>query len=282
METIDDRARKRLLLVLFVGVLMAALDIAIVGPALPTIQTYFNVNERDLAWIFAIYVLFNLIGTPLMAKLSDVFGRRSLYVLNVTLFAVGSVQVAVSPAFPLLLIGRALQGLGAGGIFPVATAVIGDTFPPEKRGSALGLIGAVFGMAFLVGPVLAGVLLTFFSWHWLFLLNVPIAFAIIISSQNLLPASTQREHRPFDWQGMVVLAVMLSALAYGINQLDTDNFASSLGSLHVLPFLLTAVILLPAFVYFESQAVDPIIRIDLFRTRQIRLASALAAIQRYS
>ncbi len=149
----DDKARNRLLLVLFVGVLMGALDIAIVGPALPTIRDFFGVDDRAAAWIFSIYVLFNLVSTPLMAKLSDLYGRRSIYIMDVAIFAAGSLVVALAPAFAFVLIGRAIQGLGAGGIFPVASAVIGDTFPPEKRGSALGLIGAVFGLAFIIGPI---------------------------------------------------------------------------------------------------------------------------------
>src|SRR6266545_1410297 len=136
MTIIDNRSRNRLLGVLFLGVLMGALDIAIVGPALPAIQKALSIDARAAAWIFTIYVLFNLIGTALMAKLSDIFGRRSIYILDVTLFAIGSLIVALSPGFGVLLAGRAVQGLGAGGIFPVAGAVIGDTFPPEKRGGA--------------------------------------------------------------------------------------------------------------------------------------------------
>ena len=144
-----ERQRNTVLAVLFLGVLMGALDIAIVGPALPVIGAEFGLDSRGLSWVFTLYVLGNLIGTPLMAKLSDRFGRRNVYMLDVGLFAAGSLVVALSHgtgAFWLLLAGRAIQGLGAGGIFPVASAVIGDTFPPEKRGSALGLIGAVFGL----------------------------------------------------------------------------------------------------------------------------------------
>ncbi len=128
----EDKKRNQILLVLFIGVLMGALDIAIVGPALPAIQKTFGVGERTLAWMFSIYVLFNLIGTPLMAKLSDLFGRRMVYVLDVSLFAAGSLLVALSPSFSVVLVGRAIQGFGAGGIFPVASAVIGDTFPARK------------------------------------------------------------------------------------------------------------------------------------------------------
>src|SRR5512140_3998761 len=183
----EEKQRNRILTVLFIGVLMAALDIAIVGPALPAIQKAFTVSDRTLTWMFSIYVLFNLIGTPLMAKLSDMFGRRSLYVLDVALFAFGSLLVAISPTFGVLLAGRAIQGLGAGGIFPVASAVIGDTFPPEQRGRALGLIGAVFGIAFLIGPIIGGVLLLF-GWPWLFLVNLPLAAGVIAASLRLLPA----------------------------------------------------------------------------------------------
>ena len=98
----------------------------------------FGVDERALTWVFSIYVLMNLVGTPLMAKLSDIYGRRNIYVMDVALFGLGSAIVLVSPSFGVLLLGRAIQGFGAGGIFPVAAAVIGDTFPPEKRGGALG------------------------------------------------------------------------------------------------------------------------------------------------
>ena len=106
----EEKQRNRILTVLFIGVLMAALDIAIVGPALPAIQKAFTVSDRTLTWMFSIYVLFNLIGTPLMAKLSDQFGRRAIYVLDIALFALGSLMVAFSTAFPLVLIGRAIQG----------------------------------------------------------------------------------------------------------------------------------------------------------------------------
>ncbi len=275
MNAMDNRRRNQLLLVLFIGVLMGALDIAIVGPALPAIQAYFGVSERAIAWIFAIYVLFNLVGTPLMAKLSDALGRRSIYVLDVTLFALGSLLVASAPNFGLLLLGRAVQGFGAGGIFPVASAVIGDTFPPEKRGSALGLIGAVFGLAFLVGPILGGVLLMF-NWRWLFVVNLPIALVVIALSLRLLPATRPEHRRPFDWLGMAVLGLLLASLAYGLNQIDTQHLLASVTSLNVWPFLLAVLALLPTFWWVERRAQDPVLRLSLFNSRQVVIASALA------
>jgi EmrB/QacA subfamily drug resistance transporter len=276
MTITDTRTRNRLLGVLFLGVLMGALDIAIVGPALPAIQAALAVDTRAAAWIFTIYVLFNLIGNVLMARLSDIFGRRAIYIFDITLFAIGSLVVALSPGFGVLLLGRAVQGLGSGGIFPVAGALIGDTFPPEKRGGALGMIGAVFGLAFLVGPILGGVLLHYASWHWLFIINLPIAAVVIAMSARLLPATRPATRRLFDVPGLLVLAVLLAALVYGINQIDTAHFAASLSSTAVWPFLLLALALLPIFWLVERRAADPLLRLSLFGRRQIALAGALS------
>ena len=278
MIATDSRTRNRLLLVLFVGVLMGALDIAIVGPALPAIQSSFGVDDRALAWVFTIYVLANLVGTPLMAKLSDRAGRRSIYVLDVALFAAGSLVVALSPTFGVLLAGRAIQGLGAGGIFPVASAVIGDTFPVDKRGSALGLIGAVFGIAFLVGPILGGVILYALNWHWLFLINLPIAAVLIVAAMRLLPVTKPQQRRPFDWAGMVVLAVLLTALSYGLNQLDTADLGASVASIQVWGFLLLAIALVPVFMVVERRAKDPVLHLSLFSARQMALVNVFAAL----
>jgi EmrB/QacA subfamily drug resistance transporter len=275
----ENRKRNQILLVLFIGVLMGALDIAIVGPALPAIQQQFRaeVNERTLGWMFSIYVLFNLIGTPLMAKLSDLYGRRMIYVLDVALFAVGSLVVALAPSFAVVLIGRGIQGFGAGGIFPVASAVIGDTFPPEKRGSALGLIGAVFGLAFIVGPILGGVILSVANWHWLFFINLPIAAVVIVMGWRLLPARRQNQTAVFDWAGMGVLSVLLAAFAYGLNQIDTTRFFASLVSLQVLPFLLAAAVLVPVLWMVEQRAANPILPAALFQQRQLRLGYLISA-----
>ncbi|HEY9855196.1 MAG TPA: MFS transporter, partial [Stenomitos sp.] len=266
-----------LLTVLFVGVLMGALDIAIVGPAMPAIQAQFGVDDRAMSGIFSIYVLFNLIGTPLMAKLSDRFGRRSVYTLAVLLFALGSLLVAVSPSFGMLLGGRALQAFGAGGVFPVASAVVGDVYPPEKRGGPLGMIGAVFGLAFLVGPPLGAGLLRF-GWHWLFLINLPIALAVMAMGWKVLPIKRSSDLKPFDRVGMALLTVMLSALVYGVTHLNTSDWAMSLRSLQVLPFLLVAAALIPLFWKAERRAIDPILTPALFQSRQVVLAVSFAAI----
>lgn len=275
----EAKERNVVLAVLFVGVLMGALDIAIVGPALPAIQHQFALDSRAVSWIFSIYVLANLVGTPLMAKLSDRFGRRSIYILDVALFAAGSLVVVGSGfagGFGLLLVGRAIQGLGAGGVFPVASAVIGDTFPPERRGQALGMIGAVFGMAFVIGPILGGVLLLA-GWQWLFAINIPIAAVVIVLAWRVLPSHRLARTARFDWLGLSLLTLALTGLVLGLVSIDTSAFLPSLAHPVVWLSLLVSVAAWVVLVKVESRHPDPVFPTALFRRRQLRLGYALTA-----
>jgi EmrB/QacA subfamily drug resistance transporter len=268
--------QKAVLALLFVGVLMGALDLAIIGPALPAIQREFDLDNRQLSWLFNIYILAQLIGTPLLAKMSDRFGRRDIYIGCVFAFAAGSLMLVVAVDIETLMIGRGIQGFGASGIFPVAAAVIGDVFPEDKRGGALGLIGAVFGLAFLIGPVLGGILLQY-SWQWLFLINLPIAAALIIAAWRLLPASRTTQPLPFDWTGGIVLTLLLLSLAIGITNLDSANLGASFKAWDVWPFLVTALVLLPLFWQHEQRAADPVIRPSFFHSRRLRVVLIVAA-----
>lgn len=266
----------KILTLLFTGVLMGALDISIVGPAIPSIEQTIHVDQRSLSWIFSIYVLFNLIGVSLLAKLSDLYGRRSIYILSVSIFALGSLVVALSGNISMLLTGRAIQGFGASGIFPVASAVIGDIFPPEKRGKALGMIGAVFGMAFLIGPVIAGLMLKYFAWNSLFLINLPIALVIIYFSWKMLPSEQAKVMPHFDWPGIVLIAVLLASFAYGINSINVKEGFRGIVSVYVFPFFLLSIISLLIFVFLEKKSPSPVVKIELFDIRQIRIVGVVA------
>ncbi len=266
----------KILALLFTGVLMGALDISIVGPAIPAIEQTIKVDHRSLSWIFSIYVLFNLVGVSFLAKLSDLYGRRNIYIFSVAVFALGSLIVAMSDDITILLIGRAVQGFGSSGIFPVASAVIGDIYPPEKRGRTLGMIGAVFGIAFIIGPVIAGVMLLWFKWNALFLINLPIAAVVIFYSWRLLPSKKSKVKPYFDWIGMFLIALLLASFAYGINNIEASEGWNGIISWHVLPFLVITSITLPVFIYLEKRSSSPIVKIELFDVKQIRIVGLVA------
>jgi len=272
----EKNKNNRILALLFVGVLMGALDISIVGPAIPAIEKSIKVDKQLMSWIFSIYVLANLVGISLMAKLSDLYGRRRIYIISISIFAFGSLVVALSENFNILLAGRAIQGFGASGIFPVASAVVGDIFPPEKRGRTLGLIGAVFGLAFILGPLIAGVVLKFFVWNDLFYINLPIAAILIFFSNRLLPSEPVGKTSSIDWKGIIVLGSLLSAFAYGINRIDANNFTESLLSVQVYPFLIYSFCAIFLLVYVERKTDTPVVNPDLFQIRQMRLTGLIA------
>jgi MFS family permease len=258
------RQRNQLLLVLFLGVLVAAMDIAVTGPALPAMQSQFGMDVATGAWIFGIYIVANLVATPLLAKGSDRYGRRASFLASVVIFGVGSIIVASATDVTMLFIGRAVQGFGAGGIFPVASAVVGDVFPVAQRGRALGLIGAVFGIAFLIGPIIGGVLLLF-GWPWLFWINVPIVVLIVILGLRLLPSGGGQHGLPFDWMGSVVLSGLLIALAFGLQEVGRGFSA-----------LIIAAVLVPIFIMVERRAVDPVIQLQLLGRWSIVVILAFA------
>lgn len=265
----------RVLAVLFLGVLMAAMDIAILGPALPAIQETFGLTERVVSWAFTAWVFANLVGVPIMSKLADIFGRRNVYLFDIGLFAVGAAVVAAAPSFTVLLVGRCMQGFAVSGVFPVAGAVVGDAVRPERRGRALGVLGSVFGVAFIIGPILAGLMLML-GWRWLYLVNIPLAVLVIVLGLFVLPTSRSKERKPIDWRGLVALAGALFGLAYALSMMDTDNPASNLTEPRIMLSLAAVVILLPAFILFERRARDPVLRLDLLRNRQVAIACLLA------
>jgi MFS family permease len=272
---IKAKSSKQILTLLFLGVFLGALDIAIIGPAKVPIQEALKIGEREWPWAINMYILLNLVSTPLMAKLSDLLGRRWIYISAVSLFAIGSLVVILSNSFTTFVVGRAIQGFGAGGIFPVASAVIGDTIPKEKQGSALGMIGAVFGLAFMVGPPLGGLLLNF-SWHWLFIVNIPLALVIIVLAIKVIPSHRTVDKIHFDWRGMTLLITSLSLFALSVTRIDTKDVVTSILKPDIWPLLATSIFIAPVFFMWQHKTPNPIINPRLMRSRRLILVYLLA------
>ena len=268
----------RLMPVLFIGVFMAALDTAVIAPAIPVLRLAFGLDIREAGLLMVAFILFSLPSTALMANLGDRHGRRPVYLACVGLFAAGSLLIALAPNFATLLAGRALQGVGGGGIIPTASAVIGDAVPPAQRGRALGLIGATYGMAFVLGPPLAALLMVVASWHWIFLLNLPIAALVLWLGQRALPRQTStRPLPPLDGAGIVLVFLLLACLVLGITRSADEWLGRTLW-----PTLLALV--LPLFVLLlwvekraAAQGVRPMIPLNLFQRRQLAVTYLLTA-----
>lgn len=265
-------ASRRLMPVLFIGVFMAALDTAVIAPAIPALRDTFAVDNREVGLVMIVFILCSLTSTALLANLSDRYGRRPVYLASIACFALGSLVIAVSPRFWMIILGRAIQGVGAGGIIPTASAVIGDAFPVEQRGRALGLIGATYGMAFVLGPPLAALLMVVLSWHWIFFLNLPIAAVVLALGARILPDRRPTGTQPpIDLLGIVVVFVLLSSLVLGITRV-ADAFAGGL----LWPwFLGAACVMLALLVVVERRAAWPMVPLSLFANRQLATAYLL-------
>ena len=229
-------------------------------------------GARELAWVFTLYLLATVVAIPIMTQLADRFGRRSIYILCVSIFAVGSVLAIVSPSFDVFLTARAIQAVGAGGIFPVATAAIADRIAPERRGAALGLVAATWGLAAIIGPLVGGTISHFLSWHWIFAANIPLALIVIALAMRNVPAFAPAVRGPLDAAGIALLAVGLLAMMTGLLKLDAS--AATANAPALLSLVLAALCFI-ALVPVERRAAQPVIAPELLRNRQIMITYGL-------
>ena len=265
---IDPRARTEILIAVLLAVFLSALDQTIVGTALPRIVDDLKGNEF-YTWVVTIYLLTATISGPIYGKLSDLFGRRPMVMFGVSLFLIGSALSGISQEMWQLVAARGLQGLGAGAIFPIALAVIGDLFTPAERGKYQGLFGAVFGISALIGPALGGFLTDNFSWHWVFFVNLPIGAVALVIIWRLLPPIRHPERaRSIDYLGSVVFAAALVPILIGLTNKRTLEWNDPwVGGLILVGMAFSAL-----FVWVESRASEPILPLSLFRNRSISVS----------
>jgi MFS family permease len=245
-----------LLLTLALGVFAGALDLGVLSPALPALAREFHVATGSLAWIFTLYLLVNVASIAIAGTFADRYGRRPVYISCVALFVAGSIVAVIAPNYAVFLTARAIQALGAGGIFPVATAAIGDVVPAERRGAALGMVAAMWGLAAVIGPAFGGVVTHFASWRWIFILNFPLSAVVIWLALTYVPRTAPRVRGPLDVGGLALLCAGLLLLMDGLT------------IVRVAPFIAGIAVLL-GFTFWERNSRFPIVPAYLFTTPQL-------------
>ncbi|HKO34410.1 MAG TPA: MDR family MFS transporter [Candidatus Limnocylindria bacterium] len=260
---LPHRQRIEILIAVLLGIFLAALDQTIVGTALPTIVSDLQGNDVYV-WAFTSYLLTATISGPIYGKLSDIFGRRPIFLIGVSIFLLGSILAGLSQEMWQFILFRGIQGLGAGALFPVALAIIGDIFAPSERGKYQGFFGAVFGLSTLLGPALGGFITDNFGWHWIFYVNVPIGAVVLVVIWRVLPTRRAEDaDRHIDYRGAFLLAAALVPFLIGFTNKQFGEWTDpDVGGLIALGLLLAAL-----FVFVESRAKEPIVPLELFRIR---------------
>ena len=257
------RARVLILVGVMLGMLLSSLDQTIVGTAMPRVVAELG-GLSHYAWVATGYMLAATVTVPIWGKLSDIYGRRPFFIAGMVLFLLGSALSGTSQDMTQLIAYRAIQGLGAGAMMPIAQALIADVFPPAERGKWQGLIMGVFGLSTIVGPTLGGFITDHWGWRWTFYINLPVGAVAVLTAGLVLPKAVRRAAHRIDYLGAAALiggtVPLLLALSWGGT---TYPWASApVGGLFAL-----AAVMLVAFYLVERRAAEPIINPDLFGSR---------------
>jgi EmrB/QacA subfamily drug resistance transporter len=259
---------------LMVTLLLAALDQTIVATALPKVVSELG-GITQYSWVFTAYMLGSTVTVPLYGKLGDVHGRKPLFIVAITIFLAGSALCGLAQNMVQLVVFRAIQGIGAGGLFPLTLAMVGMIVPPRDRGRYQGLIGSVFAAASIAGPLIGGFIVDNFSWRWIFYVNLPVGAAALVVILATMPRRPYKQEHSIDWLGAGILALGTTALLLGLVWGGRDY---PWGSGHVVGALAAALVLLAVFGLVERRVPEPILPFDLLRNQTVASSVACMAL----
>jgi EmrB/QacA subfamily drug resistance transporter len=264
---------------LMTGMLLAALDQTIVGTALPTIVGQLG-GINHYSWVVTGYLLASTASTPLYGKVSDLYGRRPLLLFAIGAFLVGSLLAGLSQNMAQLIVTRAIQGLGAGGLLTLAFTIVSDVLAPRDRPRYQGLFGAVFGLSSVAGPLLGGYFAQH-DWRWIFYLNVPLAIlAVVVCNQVLRLVPHQRREHKIDWLGASLLVGSVICLLLALSFGGSPGWAW--GSGRILGLFAGFAVLAVLCLLVEVRASEPVLPLPLFRRPTFSIANAATFVLGFS
>ncbi|GAB3580914.1 DHA2 family efflux MFS transporter permease subunit [Calidifontibacter terrae] len=260
--------------VVVLGAIMSILDITVVNVALPDLQVTFTGADNPLpystvAWTVTAYTLALATVIPLTGWGADRFGTKRLYMLAVTLFTAGSVLCASAGSINMLILFRVLQGLGGGLLMPLGMTIMTRAAGPKRMGRLMAILGVPMLLGPILGPILGGWLIDHYSWHWIFLINLPLGIAALVYAMWALPADKPEPTESFDVVGMLMMSPGLALFLYGISSIPSEG---TFFSAKVLSFTFIGLALLVAFVFYSFKPKHPLLDLRLFKNKQLTIA----------
>ncbi|KRD99266.1 multidrug transporter [Bacillus sp. Root239] len=272
-QVLNNKNNKVLVMAgLMIGIIFSELDETVVNTAMPTII-------RDLGglsmygWVAGIYMLALSAFMPILGKLADLFSRKKVYFASMAFFIGGSIICGLSHSMIMLLIGRGIQGLGAGGLMPLAMTISSDLFPVEQRAKVQAFMGPVMFIPMLLGPLMGGFFVDQASWHWIFFVNIPVGLIAVIFLASGLKETHERKKVTIDWAGAILLVAAIISLL--ITPVLVENEGYGWNSPFIISLLCVGVLLIGLFIWVESKVVEPIVPLHLFKNRNILVLSLL-------
>ncbi|WP_424765507.1 MDR family MFS transporter [Paenibacillus sp. sgz302251] len=262
-----NQTRKKITIALFVATFLAAIEGTIVSTAMPSITGELQ-GIQQYSWIISIYLLATVITTPIYGKLSDLYGRKKMFIIGAFIFLSGSMLSGAAQSMDQLIWFRALQGLGAGALTTIPYTIIGDLYPFEQRAKVQGWMSSIWGIAGITGPLLGGVLVDFVSWRAIFYMNLPFGIAAIYLLSTSLRESFEKKIRHIDYPGILTFAIGMFSFLYAMTLLQEGGASWRLGL-----WFASAVVFLALFAWIERRSTEPIIPFKLFRNRIISMAN---------
>ncbi|SDG16913.1 DHA2 family efflux MFS transporter permease subunit [Pseudonocardia oroxyli] len=267
-QVAEERSPWPALWALVVGFFMILVDSTIVTVATPAIQAELGASVDGVVWVTSSFLLAYAVPLLITGRLGDRFGPRRVYLVGLVLFTLASLWCGLTGSIAWLVVARVFQGLGASMMTPQTMAVITRTFPPDQRGRAMSLWGAVAGVATLVGPILGGVLVDGLGWEWIFFINVPVGAVAVVLALRLVPELPTSVHR-FDLLGVALSALGMFLLVFGIQEGQSNDWAPGIWGM-----ILSGLAVLAVFVWWQSRnRGEPLMSLSLFRDRNFTLAN---------
>src|SRR5229473_2726772 len=268
------------LVVVSLGFFMTLLDLTIVNIAIPNMIDKLHASLDDVLWVLNAYALVLAVLVITAGRLGDLLGTRTMFVAGIAVFTAASAACGFAPGAGWLIAFRAVQGLGAAMLMPQTLAIVTTTFPPERRGAAFGIWGAVAGLATIAGPTLGGLLVTAFDWRWIFFVNLPIGVIVLLITPVIIPELRLGRRHRIDIPGVLLASAALLAICYGLVEGQKYNWGTITGFISIPLILGVGVVLLVAFLVLQrlTQDGEPLVPFALFRDRNYAVVNWVSGV----